>query len=69
MNKKLNFFLSVLIILGTVLSLLIVALPSNTQEMINSWFENKEVATRTLIKQSPELKTTGPATSGSNFSQ
>jgi hypothetical protein len=69
MNKKLNLFLSVLIILGTVLSLLIVALPSNTQQMINSWFENKEAATSAPITQSPELKTTGPATSGSNFSQ
>jgi len=69
MNKKLNLFLSVLIILGTVLSLLIVALPSKTQQMINAWFENKEVATGAPIKQSPELKITGPATSGSNFSQ
>jgi hypothetical protein len=69
MNRKLNFFLTVLIVLATVLSLLIVALPANTQQMINSWFENKEISTGTPIKQSSELKTTGPATSGSNFSQ
>lgn len=70
MNKKINLFLIALTCVATLLGLLIFISPIESQKLINSWFENN--LSNSMISSnpsSPDLKVTGPASSGSNFSQ
>lgn len=70
MNKKINLFLIALTGVATLLGLLIFISPIESQKLINSWFENN--LSNSMISPnptSPDFKVTGPASSGSNFSQ
>lgn len=70
MNKKINLFLIALTSVTTLLGLLIFISPTESQKLINSWFENNLSNSMISPNQtSPDLKVTGPASSGSNFSQ
>jgi hypothetical protein len=70
MNKKTNIFLIVLVTVVMALGLLIFILPTESQGAINSWFENiGSPSIGNPDQSSLNLKVTGPASSGSNFSQ
>ena len=53
-----------------VMGFLILISPLDSQKTINTWFENSGSDKSSLSNQAPpDLKVTGPASSGSNFSQ
>ena len=70
MNQKLNLLLLLLIGAAMVMGFLILISPLDSQKTINTWFENSGSDKSSLFNQAPpDLKVTGPASSGSNFSQ
>lgn len=70
MNQKLNLLLFFLIGAATVMGFLILISPLDSQKTINTWFENTRSDTASIPnKASPDIKVTGPASSGSDFSQ
>lgn len=70
MNQKLNLLLFFLSGAGMAMGGLILISPLDSQKTINTWFENSGSDKTNLSNQAPpNLKVTGPASSGSNFSQ